>query len=509
MNFINRAFLSIKSKSIKNILLIIVFSVLFTAALSVYLIFVASNAQVESSQKTIANAVTLIGPTVKSEDGLGSTTYEVLKNAAIDFVDSKYVEGYSIDGSISIFDTVDCETVLSEESEKLLAVSPTLLETAKKQCSMVAVSNSEYNVYFTAKGFQMTSGEEITPQDGTDNVALVSDAFAEINNLKVGDEFTLILPESFKEYYAVTSFEELTLTVKGTFSHPIYEDVFYQDSLSNLMFLPMRTSEKYHNKQLGIVTTGYSRVTVYLKNLEDLDLFLEETKEKIRIGMVSDQISESNSGETIFDDALYVSKEEINSGDYPHKIILDRAWYEMVAKPMEKVNSLTGVMVVAIVMGTALILALITVLTFKGRRSEFGVQLAIGEKSSKIFLQLLIEMLVPIFIAIMVGLAASSAISTVFSNYLITSNAEQTQESNAQMSEQYENENKGAFLLNDLTERNSYGVSVNMQINAKLTMNSALIYIIWILNITVLVVFAQMFILLRRSPASIIMDKRR
>lgn len=506
MNYFKRALYSLKKKKIKNILLILTFSVLFVATLSVYLVYVASSEKVNHAQKTIANAVTLVGPTVRDENSLSSLSYGIPKGIAVEFVNSDYVEGYSLEGVPGVMQTIDCEAVVSDETAKIMSVVPNYTEVVKKSCSSVAVSNSEYNTYFVAKGFNIVKGEKITSQDNSEKVALVSDRFAEKNNLDVGDTFSINFPDDYFAVFAVDSLEKLTLTVKGIYAYPQISDSIYNDSIANMIFIPIGTSEK-NQEQLLVPNAGYLYVTAYLNSTEYLDDFIAEVKEKINIGLVSEQISRSNSGATVFNQRLFVDQSVINSGDYEYQLVLDRSWYEMVAKPMEKVSNLTAIMTIGIIIGTAIMLALITVLNFKGRKTEFGILLAIGEKPVKIFGQLLLETFIPVIIALIVGLFAAQPISSVLSQSLISQNTRETAESNEQLSALYGSENEMTIALSDLMTRSSYGVSATTKINVSLNMRSATIYVIWIVNIVLATVFLQMFLLLRRSPARIIMDR--
>ncbi len=75
----------------------------------------------------------------------------------------------------------------------------------------------------------------------------------------------------------------------------------------------------------------------------------------------------------------------------------------MVAVPMESVRNLLGIFLAVVLAGSAVVLALVALLSLRGRQREFGILLAIGEPKRKVIGQIFVEVFTPLLAAAVLG----------------------------------------------------------------------------------------------------------
>ena len=102
-------------------------------------------------------------------------------------------------------------------------------------------------------------------------------------------------------------------------------------------------------KALKIQNVGFNTVTVYLKDTKSVEPFIEETKNKIKIGSVDDVVQTDENGIRSSVKPMVISQQDLESGEWSYQLIRNKEWYEMVAKPVEKLNRLIGYMIVGFV----------------------------------------------------------------------------------------------------------------------------------------------------------------
>lgn len=75
---------------------------------------------------------------------------------------------------------------------------------------------------------------------------------------------------------------------------------------------------------------------------------------------------------------MVISQQDLESGEWSYQLIRNKEWYEMVAKPVEKLNRLIGYMIVGFVTAGILLFGILTSLSVKGRKREIGILLSMG-----------------------------------------------------------------------------------------------------------------------------------
>ena len=82
---------------------------------------------------------------------------------------------------------------------------------------------------------------------------------------------------------------------------------------------------------------------------------------------------------------MVISQQDLESGEWSYQLIRNKEWYEMVAKPVEKLNRLIGYMIVGFVTAGILLFGILTSLSVKGRKREIGILLSMGGTQKKDF----------------------------------------------------------------------------------------------------------------------------
>ena len=438
MGFIKRGFYSMKYRKGQNIVLTVAYTLLFALTLGILLVYLSMSSQVDYLQKALGSAVTLRGPRYLTDTkALG--WLDINPEDMETFLDSPYVETYNHVGNI---DTVDMEgglfpVVPDSKMGYYTYVTENHSEGYRYNfgfqgdCTMVPVSNSQYYDAFTIYGFKLVEGTHFTPEDKTS--VLISTALAERNGLKIGDQITFSIGNNSKQMFLKPgaprlpgldtlyayldsldedlSLRQATLTICGLFETPNAKEMGYTNEQipeepDNLVIASYDATEgltSWRTEQPVI-----SFVTAYLKSPSDVDAFLQETREKLVIEDIFGSQSDYGFGESMTLDEWKGSSSDSMRNRFKaspwYTLYLDNEWYDIVAKPLESVRNLMGIFLAVVLLGSALVLALVVLLSLRGRMREFGILLAIGETKRKIVGQIFVEVFLPLLAAAVIGL---------------------------------------------------------------------------------------------------------
>lgn len=146
---LKRASRKLRSTPAKTLMYIILFLVLFLAIFSMLMIGIASGNKVKRAQETLANSITLRGP-AEGEAGKSCTVYAIPSAIVEKFIDSNYVQGYTMEAGTYWLDPVDTETYISEETQQRL--KGYLKDSG--MYTMTAVGTLRIRYLFSGKGLQ-------------------------------------------------------------------------------------------------------------------------------------------------------------------------------------------------------------------------------------------------------------------------------------------------------------------------------------------------------------------
>ena len=416
MEFIKRAFYSMKHRKGHNIALIIAYTLLFALTLGILLVYLSMSAQVGLLQKSLGCAVTLRS-NVWDISLRGDLKYcSIREEDAQAFLDSPYVESYNKVGYIGevAFEggllpyVRDSNRSLYEYQTQNGGHTPGYFG----DCLMIPVTQSERFEAFTAYGFSLVEGRHFTVEDT--NVVIISKKLAERNGLKIGDQMSFASGYiSQNEFYeSKDDIQHVTLTICGLMDVPNAQEMGYDVSAVATDPYNVVISSYEATKVLSNIyhpEVCLQDLTVYLKSANDMDAFIRETREKLTIenvfGSASSYGGVLGDGGDIFSDEAVVREryDRFVQGDCFYTLYLDNEWYDVVAVPMESVRNLMGIFLLVVLVGSAVVLALVVLLSLRGRWQEFGILLAMGELKRKVVGQIFVEVFTPLLVAAILG----------------------------------------------------------------------------------------------------------
>ena len=415
MEFIKRAFYSIKHREGQNIALIIAYTLLFALTLGILLVYLSMSAQVDLLHESLGCAVTLRS-NVWDISLPGDLKYcSIREDDAQAFLDSPYVESYNKLGYIGeaafegdLFPYVrDSNRSLYEYQTQNGDHTPGYFG----DCLMIPVTQSEKFEAFTAFGFSLVEGRHFTAEDA--DAVIISKKLAERNGLKIGDQMSFASGYGTRyTYESEDDIQHVTLTICGLMDVPNAQEMGYDVSVVTMDPYNVVISSYEATK---VLSNWYhpevclQDLTVYLKSANDMEAFIQETQEKLTIedvvGSASSYGGVTGDGGYIFSDETVVREcyDRFAAGDCFYNLYLDNEWYDVVAVPMESVRNLLGIFLAVILVGSAVVLALVVVLSLRGRWQEFGILLAMGESKRKVIGQVFVEVFTPLLVAAILG----------------------------------------------------------------------------------------------------------
>ena len=414
MGFVKRAFYSMKYRKGQNIALTIAYTLLFALTLGILLVYLSTSAQVDLLQKSLGCAVTLRS-NVWDISMPGDLKYcSIREEDAQAFLDSPYVESYNklgFVGSVAYEDELLPYVRDSNQSLYEYQTQNGYTPGYIGDCLMIPVTQSERFEAFTAYGFSLAEGRHFTAED-TDAV-IISTKLAERNGLKIGDQMSFVSGYLAQDFYeSEDDFQHVTLTICGLMDVPNAQEMGYE--------VTVVTSDPYNvvissYEATKVLSNMYKPeiylqdMTVYLKSADDMEAFIRETQDKLTIenvfGSASTYGSVLSDGRYIWSDKAEVRERygRFVAGDCFYTLYLNNEWYDMVAVPVESVRNLLGIFLAVVLIGSAVVLALVAVLSLRGRRREFGILLALGESKWKVIGQIFVEVFTPLLAAAILG----------------------------------------------------------------------------------------------------------
>lgn len=500
---LKRASRKLRSTPAKTLMYIILFLVLFLAIFSMMMIGIASGNKVKRAQETLANSITLRGP-AEGEAGKSCTVYAIPSAIVEKFIDSNYVQGYTMEAGTYWLDPVDTETYISEETQQRL--KGYLKDSGMYTMTAVGTLDCAYDTYFLAKGYRIVEGSGLSYGERGKYEAVVGEKYAEKNHLHVGDTVKYKMEQGTIEYYKVSAPEEISFKIRGIYRTPeVYQsDSVVNDWHNNLIFIPLDIFCEYSMKALKIQNVGFNTVTVYLKDTKSVEPFIEETKNKIKIGSVDDVVQTDENGIRSSVKPMVISQQDLESGEWSYQLIRNKEWYEMVAKPVEKLNRLIGYMIVGFVTAGILLFGILTSLSVKGRKREIGILLSMGEHRKRILGQFVLENLVPVLIALVFAALCATPTAEYFADRMISNQAEKVEQENEDLSGNIKN----ALPTSEIAAYESTGVTVDTDLSIEWNWKIMTGMILGILDLFLLILILQVGKITRESPASILLDRK-
>ncbi|MDQ0148561.1 ABC transporter permease [Eubacterium multiforme] len=394
MDFLFRAFLSVKERFGKSIILFLVMTSICIFVLSGFSIESATEKAGILARQKLGATVTLAPNMEKIKEKMreegGQKAFKLERNPiSLKDVDKVLkldnIKSYNVtsstegiaDGFTPISSTESTKINENEEFMKGFKES----NRVRGDIILEGILNLKDVSSFLDGESSIVKGKEITEAFKNKNVAVIENTLAEQNNLKVGDKI--------KVKSTTTSSKTIKLEVIGIYknSSEISEGAMRNNSMNpyNKIYVPYNVANtlkgsSYKNK--------VDSAQFYLNDPINVDKFLEEGK-----------------------------KLDIDFDTY--SLDANSRAYETMMGPIENIASFAKITVIVVSIAGAIILGLIIMLSIKERRNEVGILLSLGEKKIKIVSQFLVEVLIILTLSLGTSAIIGNTVSNQIGNMLL------------------------------------------------------------------------------------------
>lgn len=347
MNFLKRAFFSIKAYWRKGLLMVVIFTCAFFLVLTAFMMLDGAKKSARSIKEEYRAVVTAVDYNVRSPDPydanlISPETVEVFRS-------------HPLAESVTTFANSSARSApglipYAEEAQ--------LSEYFATSFRVQATDNVESTPDFLSGNNYLAEGALFEP--GQTGSVLVSETVAEKNSLSLGDSFTL------PAYYDDRGGQEAEVTVTGVYG--IHTPEGYTED-------PYFNSENllYVTPDVGTKLNG-DNVNYYIASCTIIDP--EKALDFVR-DMQDAGLAEG--------DSLLFS--------------IDDSSYRSVRSAITSMTRIAAAMLAAAIAVGCAVLILLTLISLKGREFEIGVLLSMGEDRWKICAQLVLESLCPMLLA--------------------------------------------------------------------------------------------------------------
>lgn len=433
---VHRVILSLRYRGKRVLLYAAAFTVLFSLCFGSIVLFFSVKGQQIFLQGALERSVTLRSVSysmrINETQGSGLVTSS-LNREAIEMVrQDPAVEDWNacLRGGTRIIDTTLPYAEEREQSWEEHRNGQTGVAGRDGMASLF-VRDSRRSLAFLLCGLDLVEGTHFAG-DSPGNVCLVSEMFAELNGLSVGDRITATNPS---ETLVEGQPYEVEVTIEGIFSSPDSERLKGIGARAEEMVIfPLSLYESMtgnvpedYFQYLSVYLREGSRVQDFVTRIQTVLPIVEVWESHYTQG-VALVPPEEFAGMDFYDLPSFLEENQ------SYILQLDKEWYDMVAEPVNQQVKLTGAMMVLLLASVALILILTTVLSLRERQREIGILLSMGEARVKVMGQLLLETLVPVLIALvlgsLVGISAGVPLVEGLSNVVYAEQAAEAQKDN-------------------------------------------------------------------------------
>lgn len=301
---------------------------------------------------------------------------------------------------------------------------------------------------------------------------IISNSYAKLNKLKVGDKITLFAGEMYgkqKVKYTISGiYENITEVVRG----PL--DVDNTSNPENNFYTTVKNTEETATLDTPNVPLIYNKAKITVENIDELPKVIERIKKEVPI------------------EWKYMAFES----DYEQ--------YLDATKSINKVASISKIILwISGISGVA-ILSLIMILSLRDRKYEIGVLLSVGERKIGIIVQIMSEILVIFMLSFVLALSISTISANKVGEALISSEVQKEQ----QVEKQQElNESDNKALIQGKENKNEEIKKIN-KLNVDVTSFKVIITSLLIgLIIVIVATLLPLLTMLRKDPKTIMLKK--
>ena len=263
-----------------------------------------------------------------------------------------------------------------------------------RMTTVYASSNTELFSYFRTGAFTLIEGRHVTSQDS--HKVIISDRFADANNLELGDIFTLKMQAGFEP----DTVGECKVEIVGIFQvngyQPINELVFESHITYNWIFTDIETfadlqsiSDQYYYLDYKW-PIYYDNVTFFVKDADRMEEIIAEVQDLDVM------------------DPLYFT------------VVRDDTMYKSTVEPLNSIKTLVLIAVAMITIGCFVVLCIVFTMWIRSRRKEVAIYLSLGFRKAKILGQFIIEAAVVAAAASIIAFAVCQPVADAIGNSMLS-----------------------------------------------------------------------------------------
>ena len=344
--------------------------------------------------------------------------------------------------------------------------------------------------------------------DNAEYVVLISQAFAEVNNLSVGDTYSYyVTTPNIADNYEGMEMDESVIKkdfeIIGIFDHnnkilpgsSNFNYTYPYENPDNMLLIPSTTAYMSSLELQQVLFDYYAE-----RNPED-DYYKPENRPN------EDIANNTNVSDCTFllNDPLEVDDfVESYKGSLPQFMKLDanNEEFKRLSKPLDTLGLYANFIIWLVVINAIVIISLVTALTLKTREYEIGVLLSVGASKLKIVGQFFIELAIVAILGFSLAVASGSVVANKVGQQVLEY---QIQESEVNEEDEYEYEYYSIWdsdytteiTLDDLV--GEYNVSVSPLIIGE-------IYVLG-LGIVLISILIPSLMIMRFNPKKILMNQ--
>lgn len=385
MNFFRRAVRYCWRQKIRTIILLLVFTLLASAALTALSVGHATAEGTTEVKKTVGASIRVeidsgnrnnYGPGTENANGM-SYQYngDYITQDVIDAIAKvKGVVSYSAESEGGYYGA-------AVDFDYFPGVFNVNVSGYGQLVPYTVTMNTGLNIKFLNGTYTLEEGRHITPEDSF--AVLISKELAEKNHLSVGDTITL---------YSLDTQREDAFEVVGIFSgtEGMSKDAMMADGIAaNQGYIDMNSYQKMWNE----TTLELGSLDVYVDSAEN----------------VQDVLKTIQNLPEIKDKTFTYSTDTEN--------------FDLISKPLSSIQTMVDTAVIVIAVTGAAIIVLLLGLWTRGRKKEAGILMAVGRSKVEIVLQFLTENILVAIPAAAASLGLTALLADKVGAYLVSQTA--------------------------------------------------------------------------------------
>ncbi len=378
MNFFKRAFKYCVRHKIKNVILFLLIAVIATFLVLSVSIFQSSEKATVNVKGDVSGKLQL---TIDEEGNYGEGTQDQFGTSYVyngDKITPELIEAIqNVEGVVDCnSETPQCYYGAAVNFKYFSGSFGGGFTPYGDVSGITCVLSSEKSEKFENGTFKLKEGRHIKPDDKY--VALMPDVLAEYNHLSVGEKIELYLPDPAEckvELEIIGIYEG----AEGAQS----DSMFMSDIASNVLYTDFNPGNDAYKEYDYLDLTIYVEDPVNIQNVYNRIMNLPEME-----------------GKNL-------------------KLTMDNSDYDQIVNPFTKVQEVLRVLIVAGVLVSIVVLALILNIWIRNRKQEVAILVALGNSKKNIFGQFLCEVLGVSIPAFAVVVAAVTSMRKSLSNLIV------------------------------------------------------------------------------------------